>query len=132
MVKADPICALLRRASAHLADKQADALGTLTEPQFLVLNFVSGSNNGAARQHDIVESIAMDRSTTSELVARMAREGLLTLQRGEEDRRTVLVRLTPRGRYTLQTAREKVARIEARLLKATPDIRAVLRLAAGF
>jgi DNA-binding MarR family transcriptional regulator len=89
----------MRRSPLHLlhrAEQAADqlflagALGFITPRQLAVLIAVSESEGGNISY--VIERTGIDRSTTSELVGRMARMGLLQKRRSRQDARSWVLR----------------------------------------
>jgi DNA-binding MarR family transcriptional regulator len=66
-----------------------------TSPQFAVLNAISVG--GDTDQRMVGEQIGLDRSTTAEIVTRLAGRGMLQRVRDPRDGRRNLLRLTPEG-----------------------------------
>jgi DNA-binding MarR family transcriptional regulator len=73
-----------------------DRLG-ITYPQFLVLQVVSGAEDGLP-VGTIAERLALEPSTITPLAKRMEAAGLVTRLRNPADERQVRVRLTAEGR----------------------------------
>ncbi|WP_137897599.1 MarR family transcriptional regulator [Sphingomonas sp. 2SG] len=73
-----------------------DRLG-ITYPQFLVLQVVSGAEDGVP-VGTIAERLALEPSTITPLAKRMEAAGLVTRLRNPADERQVRVRLTVEGR----------------------------------
>jgi DNA-binding MarR family transcriptional regulator len=82
-----------------------------TSPQFAVLNAVVDAEN--ADQRTVGERIGLDRSTTAEIVTRLADRGLLRRVRDPRDGRRNLLRLTEEG----ETAHRQMARRVVRMNK---------------
>jgi DNA-binding MarR family transcriptional regulator len=118
----------LKRSPVHLLHRalqlgldlygQEVGAGGVTQRQYAVLAAVA-ANDGLS-QTDLVRATGIDRSTVAELVARMTGADLLARQRAAGDGRTNMVRLTERGRETLEAASPRVARADKRLLKLLP------------
>jgi DNA-binding MarR family transcriptional regulator len=88
---------IFRRASQRIAsfyEKLAPECVTL--PQLTVLRVLF--LNGTQTQTQIMAETSVDRSTLSEMLRRMARDGLVAAVRCEEDQRATLVTITPKGR----------------------------------
>src|SRR5262249_13435126 len=113
---------LLHRAE-QLADQlfQAGAIGFITPRQLAVLIAVS-EHEGCTSTY-VIEHTGMDRSTTSELVGRMARMGLLQKRRSRQDARAFVLRLTEEGRRLLTDAEPVGRNIDAALIQALPPMR---------
>lgn len=104
---------LLLDAIAH--DLLAD-LG-LSYPEFLVAMVVREFD--APSQNEVAEGLGLGKSIVSQRVARLRDAGLLTQHRGEENHRTVRLRLTPKGVA-------KVDEAYATLMSAADDLFSVL------
>jgi DNA-binding MarR family transcriptional regulator len=76
----------------------------------------------------LAECLQIQHHSTVELVNRLAANGFVKRQRGGEDRREVLVRLTPKGERVL---RELSLHHRQELLTAGPALLAALRRAMG-
>ena len=113
---------LLHRAE-QLADQlfQANAIGFITPRQLAVLIAVSESEG--SNLNCVIERTGIDRSTTSELVGRMARRGLLHKRRSRQDTRAVVLTLTDAGRQLLSAAEPVSPNIDAALLEVLPPAR---------
>jgi DNA-binding MarR family transcriptional regulator len=72
----------------------------ITSPQFAALNALYGEP--ALDQRTLGERISLDRSTMTEVVARLSVRGLITTERDSNDGRRKTIRLTPKGVATLQ------------------------------
>jgi MarR family transcriptional regulator, temperature-dependent positive regulator of motility len=90
----------------------------LTPRQLLILSTVA--DNEGASQTDIVIHTNIDRSTTSDVIKRLQRNGLLQRRRSKEDARAYAVTLTEEGRRVLRHAAPLSRRIDARVLAALP------------
>jgi MarR family transcriptional regulator, temperature-dependent positive regulator of motility len=72
----------------------------ITSPQFAALNALYGEP--ALDQRTLGERISLDRSTMTEVVARLDARGLIKTARDSNDGRRKTIRLTPKGLTTLQ------------------------------
>lgn len=97
-----------READAAFAER----CDTITLRQFMVLDTVSRAE--FCSQRHIVEQTAIDRSTVSDIVARLQKHGMLDAVIADTDKRTHQVYLTDKGRDTLKASRS-AARAAARL-----------------
>jgi DNA-binding MarR family transcriptional regulator len=105
----------IRRAHQHLSAAFPDSGVTL--PQTAVLRALDAANC-ALTQKAIIAATGIDRSTLSELVRRMETTRLVTLAPNPEDRRSVLVTLTPKGRSELlHDASDNLSEAETSMLK---------------
>lgn len=86
----------------------------VTAPQFVVLNVLAASPD--IDQRTLAERASLDRSTTAEVVSRLARRGLLERVRDESDRRRNLLQLTPDGVKALAELGAKTAVMNRMLL----------------
>lgn len=80
-----------------------------TSPQFAVLNAIANSED--ADQRTVGELIGLDRSTTAEIVTRLAGRGLLRRVRDPRDGRRNLLRLTGEGTAAHQQLALRAARM---------------------
>jgi DNA-binding MarR family transcriptional regulator len=99
----------LMRHPGHLLRRALQAMNLLwdhevshviTSPQFAALNALYGEP--ALDQRTLGERISLDRSTMTEVVARLSARGLIKTARDSNDGRRKTIRLTPKGTATLQ------------------------------
>jgi MarR family transcriptional regulator, temperature-dependent positive regulator of motility len=111
---------LLHRAVQCVGDVFDQVIGKkdLTPRQLLILSAVADKEG--ASQTDIVIRTNIDRSTTSDVIKRLQRHGLLQRRRSKEDARAYAVTLTEEGRRVLRHAAPLSRRIDARVLGALP------------
>lgn len=105
------------------------AAGELTLPQWRALVVIGRAR--ALRVGDIAATIGMTLPSTSRLVRRLERNGLVTTGRDESDRRATLVQLSPEGRVL----REKVVQCRRSMIDEALASRASVLprgLAAGL
>ncbi|MGI9407790.1 MAG: MarR family winged helix-turn-helix transcriptional regulator [Hyphomicrobiaceae bacterium] len=109
----------------HRAEQRAKTLFAeeargldLTVRQLVILDVVA-RNNGMM-QTDIVSLTGIDRSTVTELVARMVNRGLLARQRNRRDARAYLVSVTGDGQGKLVAAEKASKKAAVRFLEAVP------------
>lgn len=89
-----------RLFQAHSAFVEARIDGhDITLRQFVLLNAIS--DLGSPNQRELTDMIGMDRSTLSEVIRRLASNGLILQKPSQEDARAKVVSLTDRGRKTL-------------------------------
>lgn len=93
--------------------------GELTPRQLAVLRAVAAKDG--ASQTDIVVATGVDRSTTSDIVKRLVRRGLLRRRRSRKDARAYVVELTPDGQIAMDAAMPMLSRVEACLLETLPE-----------
>jgi DNA-binding MarR family transcriptional regulator len=119
--KTSPLLSLLHLL--HRAGQRADGLfaqhlGTqdLTPRQFMVLQAVD--ENEGLSQVDIMAATGIDRSSVTDLVRRLVKQGLLRRRRQKRDARLYAVRLTPEGRKALTAGAPAAAAAEEDLMGA--------------
>lgn len=57
---------------------------------------------GSLNQRDLLEDLDIRSSSLSELLAKLTRQGLITRERDEGDRRNYVIRITERGRAAME------------------------------
>jgi DNA-binding MarR family transcriptional regulator len=88
-------------------------------------------------QNSIGRELGIDRTNVADVLARLARRGLLERTRSKEDRRMVLARLTPAGKRVTDEMYGAMQRAQNRLLAPLPAserkafIATLLRLVEG-
>jgi DNA-binding MarR family transcriptional regulator len=87
----------------------------LTPALFAVLNYLR-SEDGAIQQQ-IGSAMKIDPSTMVSLVDQLERAGLVKRRPRPEDRRAREILITPKGRRTLQRARELAEEVEGEVLQ---------------
>jgi DNA-binding MarR family transcriptional regulator len=119
--KTSPLLSLLHLL--HRAGQRADGLfaqhlGTqdLTPRQFMVLQAVD--ENEGLSQVDSMAATGIDRSSVTDLVRRLVKQGLLRRRRQKRDTRLYAVRLTPEGRKALTAGAPAAAAAEEDLMGA--------------
>ncbi len=92
---------LLHRAGQRAAEIFDNAVGGkgLTPRQYAIL--LALSENEGVSQTDLVERTGIDRSTLADVVRRMIKKGLVLRRRTKEDQRAYAVRLSEKGRISL-------------------------------
>ena len=98
------LCLHVQRAARALARRFDDALrpAGLTSGQFSLL--MSLNRPEAADLAQVAALLAMDRTTVTANLKPLERRGLVTVLRGEKDRRRRILTLTPAGRACLAAA----------------------------
>ena len=90
--------AFMRKLMRH---EQSDVMhGLLTEPQFWGLEFLR--EHGPCPVHELADALHLQLSSTSGLVDRLVKMGMVRRERTEADRRVVLLSLTAKGRNTVE------------------------------
>jgi DNA-binding MarR family transcriptional regulator len=98
---------------------------TITSPQFAALNALHAEPD--IDQRTLGEMISLDRSTMADVAARLADRGLISSRRDARDGRRKTLRLTPRGRRTLEQLIPRTRVMTGRLVGTlTPDEQAEL------
>ncbi len=104
----------------------------LTPIQYTILRVIEERNG--IDQRSLATLAALDESTTTDVLARLAARKLVKRSTGRVDRRTRLVHLTPAGRQLLQTVRPIVQAAQKELLeplavsRRTPFLKAIVDL----
>jgi DNA-binding MarR family transcriptional regulator len=115
----------LMRHPGHLLRRALQAMNLLwdhevshviTSPQFAALNALYGEP--ALDQRTLGERISLDRSTMTEVVARLSARGLIKTARDSNDGRRKTIRLTPKGVATLQHLIPRTHQMTSRLVGA--------------
>jgi DNA-binding MarR family transcriptional regulator len=75
---------------------------SLTPSQLVVLKDLAGKSS--AKPSELSRTAGLKQATISILLDRLQERGLIQRARGDEDRRTVLVQITPEGRQVLAEA----------------------------
>ena len=111
---------MLHRALQTALDIYSTELGPdgLTQRQFAVLS--AAAARVAPTQTDLVQATGIDRSTLADMVARLARRGLLERARSASDGRAKAVSLTEAGRAALAEAGPRVEAADRRILALLP------------
>jgi len=93
--------------AAHLESELGEALAShrLTRPSYLVLDALERASEGALSQRELVSRVRRTAGTMSVRLGRLERAGLLIREPDPENRRSVTVTLTDRGRERLRAAR---------------------------
>jgi MarR family transcriptional regulator, temperature-dependent positive regulator of motility len=91
---------------------------TLTLPKTAVLRALF--HNGTLYQRQITTLTGIDRSTLSEILKRLATDGMVGNVRLETDKRAIMVTITPAGRKALKKADAALTRAEAILMSLIP------------
>jgi DNA-binding MarR family transcriptional regulator len=96
------------------------------EPQqYQLLLVLKGAPEGfRGRMGEVAERLQIQHHSTVELVDRLARRGLVRRRRGTEDRREVMLELTPKGDKVL---RELAIRHREELRRVGPEMVAALK-----
>lgn len=111
---------LIRRAQqVHYWLWNAEVSAEVTSPQFAVLYALRAEKN--IDQKTLGERVSLDRSTTAEVVARLASRGLLQRFRDPGDARRNLLRLTALGLRTSENLIPRAARMNRLLVSVLSE-----------
>jgi DNA-binding MarR family transcriptional regulator len=109
---------LLYRATQCASNAFESEIEGLTPRQFTVLAALDGEEG--ASQAMLTKRTGIDRSTISEVIARLLSKGFVARRVSPNDRRAYTLRLTPKGRQKLLTVRPAVERIDEHILGLVP------------
>src|ERR671935_944150 len=109
--------------AAHLEPELDEALAEhrLTRPSFQVLSALLDADGNALTQRELMATVRRTSGTVSVRLARLERAGLVTREPDAEDRRTVTVTLTDRGREWIEAARPAYEQAATRLAAGLPE-----------
>ena len=109
--------------AAHLEPELDEALAEhrLTRPSFQVLSALLDAPGNSLTQRELMSTVRRTSGTVSVRLARLERAGLVTREPDAEDRRTVTVTLTDRGREWATSARPAYDDAAGRLAAGLPD-----------
>ena len=109
--------------AAHLEPELDEALAEhrLTRPSFQVLSALLDAPDNSLTQRELMSTVRRTSGTVSVRLARLERAGLVTREPDAEDRRTVTVTLTDRGREWASAARPAYDDAATRLAAGLPD-----------
>ena len=112
------------RRFLRFSEETARAAG-LEPQQYQLMLALKGMPEGLShRIGEVAQRLQIQHHSTVELVDRLARRGLVKRRRGENDRREVLLELTPRGDKLLQ---ELALHHRAELRELAPDLVSALK-----
>jgi DNA-binding MarR family transcriptional regulator len=109
--------------AAHLEPELDEALAEhrLTRPSFQVLSALLDAPGNALTQRELMAQVRRTSGTMSVRLARLERAGLVTREPDPDDRRTVTVTLTDRGREWATAARPAYDEAADRLAAGLTD-----------
>jgi len=112
----------LRRITRSIAlhSRQLAAVSNITAPQLMCLRAIIAS--GPITSTAISREIHVSPSTVVGILDRLEDKGLITRERGREDRRTVFASATPAGRALAQEAPSPLQKHLADGLNALPEL----------
>jgi DNA-binding MarR family transcriptional regulator len=113
--------------AAHLEGELEEALAEhrLTRASFLVLDALDRADGSTMSQRDLVTAVRRTSGTLSVRLGRLERARMIEREPDPENRRSVTVTLTDRGRRVVQTARPAYAERAVRLTAGLPGDTAV-------
>ncbi len=108
--------------AAHLEAELEEALAEhrLSRPSFLVLDALERAVSHTLNQRELVSALRRTSGTLSVRLGRLERARLITREPDPENRRSVTVTLTDRGRELVQRARPAYAERAQRLIAGLP------------
>lgn len=109
--------------AAHMEGELAEALAEhrLSRPSFQVLDALERAPEHTLNQRDLVGRVRRTSGTLSVRLGRLERARLIEREPDPENRRSVTVTLTERGRELVLAARPAYAERATRLLAGLPD-----------
>jgi DNA-binding MarR family transcriptional regulator len=109
--------------AAHVEAELEEALAEhrLSRPSFLVLDALEQAEGHTLNQRDLVSALRRTSGTLSVRLGRLERARMITREPDPENRRSVTVTLTDRGRELAQRARPAYAERAARLAGGLPE-----------
>jgi DNA-binding MarR family transcriptional regulator len=109
--------------AAHLEPELDEALAEhrLTRPSFQVLSALLDAPDHSLTQRELMSTVRRTSGTVSVRLARLERAGLVTREPDAEDRRSVTVTLTDRGREWASAARPAYDDAAGRLAAGLPE-----------
>ncbi|HYZ79922.1 MAG TPA: PDZ domain-containing protein [Solirubrobacteraceae bacterium] len=108
--------------AAHVEDELEEALAEhrLTRPSFLVLDVLERAEGHTLNQRDLVGALRRTSGTLSVRLGRLERARMITREPDPDNRRSVTVTLTDRGRELAQRARPAYVERAQRLAAGLP------------
>jgi DNA-binding MarR family transcriptional regulator len=110
-------------AAAHLEPELDEALAEhrLSRPSFQVLGALLDAEGQSLGQRELMAQVRRTSGTMSVRLARLERASMVSREPDPEDRRSVTVTLTDRGRALVEAARPAYAQAAERLAAGLPD-----------
>jgi DNA-binding MarR family transcriptional regulator len=117
-VKADPVSQWRDLAALHASvhaclDRELREQHDLSPVEYEVLDRLGACSTGHARMQELAETVHLNQSTCSRVVARLEDEGLATRALCSEDRRGIYAQITDEGRKRLEVAAPTYRRVLA-------------------
>ena len=109
--------------AAHLEDELDEALAEhrLTRPSFLVLDALERAEGQTLNQRELVTRVRRTSGTVSVRLGRLERARVIEREPDPDNRRSVTVTLTDRGRALVERARPAYAERAERLIAGLPQ-----------
>jgi DNA-binding MarR family transcriptional regulator len=109
--------------AAHLESELEEALAEhrLTRPSYLVLDALDRAEGGQLGQRELVDRVRRTSGTISVRLGRLERVRLIEREPDPDNRRSVTVRITDRGRSLVASARPAYQDRATRLGEGLPD-----------
>src|SRR5690349_24555879 len=109
--------------AAHLESELEEALAEhrLTRPSYLVLDALERAEDNTMNQRDLVTRVRRTSGTMSVRLGRLERARMIEREPDPDNRRSVTVTLTDRGRRLVQAARPSYAERASRLVAGLPQ-----------
>lgn len=92
----------------------------LTQPQYNVLRILNGIYPNAHPRGEIARRMVRRAPDLTRMLDRLVRMGLVEREKGEQDHRQSLARITPKGRKTLEELHPKVMHVNQLLSARMP------------
>lgn len=105
-----------RRMSAEMAEYKEHGL---TGPQFFMLNMISFE--GPTKVARLAERMEVKPSATTVMLDRLEQSGFIVREMDKNDRRAVIVSLTPKGKDVLKQVKKESNEILSRFLSVLSD-----------
>jgi DNA-binding MarR family transcriptional regulator len=123
--QSDPVLLIdgVLSAAAHLEPELDEALAEhrLSRPSFQVLGALLEAEGHSLGQRELMAQVRRTSGTMSVRLARLERAGMVSREPDPDDRRSVTVTLTQRGRALVEAARPAYAQAAERLSAGMPD-----------
>jgi DNA-binding MarR family transcriptional regulator len=123
VVNASELVDTVISVAAHIEGELEEALAEhrLTRPSFLVLDMLERADGHTLSQRELVGRIRRTSGTLSVRLGRLERARLISREPDPDNRRSVTVTLTERGRELVTSARPAYAERAERLAAGLPD-----------
>ena|SRR5438067_1087508 len=122
-VKTDPVSQWRDLAALHASvhaclDRELREQHDLSPVEYEVLDRLGACSTGHARMQEVAETVHLNQSTCSRVVARLEEEGLAARALCSEDRRGIYAQITDEGRKRLEAAGPTYRRVLADALSS--------------